>query len=293
MTTIFKTDTYFEIGSTHDICQDYALAGNISNNIAFAIVTDGCSESHKMCNEVDFGARVVAYSARDAICSLFELHKELPNDIHYMKTVEKSIRQKTLLNIKPIKDRLRLHDMFSDSTLVITLTDGKIAYTFIYGDGGVIVTKKNNTILYNEISFASSAPYYIVYTEDKNRNNGYRISFGSQPVTSREFILEPNKPDIVNSRQTLEFSEKLYDFSSYMFDDFSSIVVTSDGAKSYQKINEASKEIESQKMIRRFTTFKNTNGCYLQRRMKMLKKECETEIVSHYDDVSVAGIIVG
>lgn len=287
-----KPDSYFEIGSTHDICQDYALSGNI-NNIAFAIITDGCSESHKKCGEVDFGARVVAYSARDAIYSLFLNGPEsLPMDFDKCKSLGTTIRQNTLVNIKPIKERLRLHEMFADSTLVIALTDGKTTYAFIFGDGGIITTYKNGKILYDEMNFTSSAPYYIVYTEDTNRNNGYKSKFGKDPAFHNQYIIEANKEVVVNKRQAPEINEKIYEFSSFMYTDISSITVTSDGIKSYQNLSGAVKDIIAEKMVPRFVSFKSNVGCYSQRRMKTLKKECDVENIAHYDDISTSTILI-
>jgi hypothetical protein len=57
-----KADSYFEIGSTHQVCQDYALA-YASDDFAYAIMSDGCTSSLN----TDIGARLVSVIARDAI----------------------------------------------------------------------------------------------------------------------------------------------------------------------------------------------------------------------------------
>lgn len=62
-----KTDSCYFIGKDHRICEDYAISG-VKNNIAYAIVSDGCSASL----DVDFGSRVLALSARETLQTLTE-----------------------------------------------------------------------------------------------------------------------------------------------------------------------------------------------------------------------------
>ena len=63
-------DSFFAIGSTHKINQDYAWGGmpnthwseySMSAPRAIAIVSDGCSSS----KDTDFGSRLLAQSAKD------------------------------------------------------------------------------------------------------------------------------------------------------------------------------------------------------------------------------------
>ena len=57
-----QCDAFFAIGSTHDICQDYALALNISNR-SLLIVSDGCSASPS----TDIGARILSRCAAQVL----------------------------------------------------------------------------------------------------------------------------------------------------------------------------------------------------------------------------------
>ena len=53
-----NTDCYFGIGSTHKICQDYAIAAN-----GLIIVSDGCSTVVHS----DFGSRLLTKAAEDHV----------------------------------------------------------------------------------------------------------------------------------------------------------------------------------------------------------------------------------
>lgn len=297
-----KTDSYFEIGSTHDICQDYALAGNINEHIAFAIVTDGCTQSHKICGQVDLGARVVAYAAREVLFELFKNVKQLFNDktnensvTSFNETVRHVLRIQTFNKYNEIRKTLNLNPMFSDCTLVVAITDGKITYTYMYGDGGIIVKLKSGETIYDDISYLSSAPYYLAYSHEKDRDNAYQIAYGASPVIHTRYTI-PHNDDILSAKveheQAKSIDVGIYEFSSFTYTDISYIALTSDGIKSYQSMEGATTDIPPIQMAPKFVGFKNTNGSFVQRRMKALKKENDLAKISHYDDVSVASIVI-
>jgi len=54
-----NVDSYFAIGKTHVVCQDYARSGITSNGRLYAIASDGCSCSP----DSDFGARFLTLTA--------------------------------------------------------------------------------------------------------------------------------------------------------------------------------------------------------------------------------------
>lgn len=285
-----KTDSIFEIGSSHDICQDFALTGTVNEKIYFAIVADGCTESHKHSGEVDFGARVLAYAAREALRYMFARIPDLKTAQECLPDFNSNLREKILDATKEIGSLLNLSELFSDATLVIAITDGKIALTLTYGDGGVIVYKRNGDIIYREVSFLSSAPYYLSYLRNKGRNDGYRIQFGASPAVITTYQINGVSGE---SRQANEvhntIDEGLYDHTAAIFDDFLSISVTSDGIKSYDKLGET---IPSQELVKKFISFKNQNAGFLQRRFNFLKKEHKEQNITHYDDISVATILL-
>lgn len=293
-----NTDTYFEIGSTHEVCQDYALAGKINDKLSFAIVTDGCTESHNKSREVDFGARLVAYAARDALLTIFKDYRLLSDSASGAESHRVIIAKQTTSIFLSLKKQLSLHELACDATLVIAITDGETGYGFIYGDGGILVTHCMSGMTYDEITFLSSAPYYLVYPADANRNAGYKLQFGASPVikTRYDFSLGFNTPveDVkATNSQAPEISENLYGFTSFMYTDVASISVTSDGIKSFQSVGDNGiVEYPAIAMVPQFVGFKNTHGNFVQRRLRRMKEENEKIKAYHYDDISLASIVV-
>ena len=68
-----NADSTFTIGSSHQVCQDYAVAGlrndrglaSQRNRLAYAVVSDGCSSSI----DSDFGSRLLSKAAERLILS--------------------------------------------------------------------------------------------------------------------------------------------------------------------------------------------------------------------------------
>ena len=292
-----NTDTYFEIGATHEVCQDFALAGQLNDKLAFAIVTDGCTDAHVQCGEVDFGARVLAYSAREALFDIFAASKELSTDEKVFDVLGATVRIKTLANLAPVRKQFRLSELFSDSTLVVAIFDGKNAYAYIYGDGGILVKDKSDNLIYDEITFTSSAPYYLIYA-NPDRNKNYGREYGKHPVYRTNAFIPKDGVNAVSLKPSQHpfmgqvVDESVYKFSSFLYQDVANISVTSDGIKSFQQTTpEGVRNIPSLEMVPRFVGFKNVNGCFQQRRMKFLQKECQQGAITHFDDISIASIV--
>ncbi len=60
-----QSDSFFEIGVTHEICEDYAVHGN-----GFAIVSDGCSNGTGPKIDSDWGSRILCKSAEQHLGKL-------------------------------------------------------------------------------------------------------------------------------------------------------------------------------------------------------------------------------
>ena len=85
-----KADAYFEIGATHLVCQDYALAF-ANNEYAYAIVSDGCTSSPN----TDIGARLISVIAKDAINYLYQRgHYDIATSSEHVITLKESHNQK-------------------------------------------------------------------------------------------------------------------------------------------------------------------------------------------------------
>ena len=292
-------DIYFEMGNSHEVCQDYALTDK-SGEIGFAIVTDGCSESHTYCGQADLGARVVAYSARKALMTptiaQVVMEADKSNKIRF-STVLEQIRIMIMDSAEEIRNKLDLSPLYSDCTLLMAVVEKNKANLFMFGDGCASVKFKNGDMSVIDVSYLSGAPYYPSYPLDANRLNAYVQEFGSAGLDVRvdNHLLNGLKKLSTNQVKLSPSPFIGWENTSFTFNDIESISIMSDGVKSYGKTtenNDTPVTLLSSDVINNFVSYKNTMGVFVQRRMKVLKKEYKKQLIEHYDDISVATIVV-
>ena len=200
-----KTDSYFEIGSSHESCQDYALTGT-SGEIGFAIVTDGCSESHNISGQADLGARVVAYSARKALMNpdIVKIVSEADRGSEPLfSIVLETVRKKIMDSAERVREELNLSPLFSDCTLLMAVVSQNKANLFMFGDGVAAVKFKNGDMSVIDVTYLSGAPYYPSYPLDPNRLNAYVQEFGSAGLDIR---VDNNQLNGLNKLRVIKLS---------------------------------------------------------------------------------------
>ena len=78
-----KLDSAFQIGKTHDVCEDFALTGTFEdekNTARYVIVSDGCSSSQN----TDLGSRLLSFSIANELKKIHEnlaFFKKLSSDL--------------------------------------------------------------------------------------------------------------------------------------------------------------------------------------------------------------------
>jgi hypothetical protein len=287
-----NTDSYYEIGESHLVCQDYALSGHINNTIAFAIVSDGCSSSV----EVDVGARILSHVAKYYLHMCYESKTEIdPNNIG---ECNKQFRNFVSTPSISISQLMKLQTGALDATLIMAVCDGKVLNISMYGDGGFIIRYRDGRITYRFVEFESGAPYYISYTMNANRRAGYIETF-QNPVNFGCMHLDicNTISNISQKIEVIDIPENIYDKSDFIIDlsdnAIESVSLVSDGIRSYRKqsLDGANvSDITAFDMARQFVDFKNYIGTFIQRRMHKVKQVCRKDNITHYDDISVATI---
>lgn len=284
-----KTDSYFEIGSSHEVCQDYALSRALSDSLSCAVISDGCTMSHKECGQVDFGARILSHVAVDCASRLFG--NSVVENIDINNNKSNLLGTWSAVESKNIGRQLHLHPLFLDCTLLVAWADnsGK-ARVFIYGDGYAFVQFKDGRQLAIDVTYLSGAPYYLSYGTDPHRNGLYMDQYGDSPVLVQKYWLVEG--EIVNSQldQVLPSAKDFYEHTSFVFDDVDFVSVMSDGAGSYLK--DGCTDIPAVEMVYDFNNLKNRNGVFIERRMKAVAKRYQRENITHYDDISIASVMV-
>lgn len=270
----FNTDSYYAIGSSHTVCQDYSLSKlisyNIENDAAFALVCDGCSGSENS----DFGARLIAKCAE--------------NRLKYFFAEEKSFRLKLADAADYCRDILDLNKECLDATLLFAQADFNGYEIRAYGDGGILKLKHDGTIEYTFIEYPSGAPLYLNYYLDNDRFERYKSQFGLQRKIYKWNLSSDNESNV---NFTVVSDESGEPYVEYGDNDYKVIAVASDGIASFMKYID--KTIEPANMIdivRQVMDFKSVKGEFIKRRMNGFKNYCEKNSLKHLDDFSIAGI---
>jgi serine/threonine protein phosphatase PrpC len=253
----------FYIGRDHQINEDYALSGiNPESGLAYAVVCDGCSASQ----DVDFGARLLAFAAKDVL---------LTND-----TLDETEFGKSVINKAShiFKEYPHLHPQALDATLLVAWIKDKQLTVYAYGDGAIIHRSKEEfqTI---HLELTSGAPDYLSYFLDKNRLTQY-MSIPTNMKLIRTNYIGGNAEYVPLTPYVLKCEVKT--------DDVISLI--SDGINSFRKSDNT--PIPWQDLVDEFTGFKNFEGEFVLRRISAFKRKCLKEGITHSDDISIASITV-
>lgn len=253
-----NADHHFEIGKDHKVCEDYALSG-IAQNGAYVIVCDGCSASP----DVDFGARVLAFSARRTLGMITDLF------------CYEGFGEVTINKSEKIFDLLPLHPQALDATLLVAWVKNDQLTAYIYGDG-LFYHKAGDKVTTTHVSFSLGAPAYLSYNLDSGRLLAYKSMCGKKVVETNGTvnIVEPFDPVIIKT--------------TVLPGDV--IGVCSDGINQFKKAD--GEPIPWQSLLPEYFGYKTTEGVFVNRRISAFKRKCLKDQVSHLDDISVGTIIV-
>jgi hypothetical protein len=268
-TNQLNADHFYAIGDTHAVCQDYALSG-VRENLAYAIVCDGCSSSEG----VDFGARALAYAAKDVVLA----HTEL------FFTNKPEIIGPVIIGKASLIQNFGIPANTLDATLLIAVIRDSKCRVCAWGDGAYILRDHSGSIC-TLIEYEKNAPFYLNYLLNPTRARDYLENpktFGTKRLIAK--FSSFSKPDFTSTEMEATIPV-VFDFLTQAG---TSISVISDGITQFRKAD--SVLIPYTELIDEFTGFKTLTGVFVTRRMKamlaaMAKRQC-----SHDDDISIASI---
>ena len=231
-----NTNTYYEIGSSHKVCEDYALSG-IYKDMAYAIISDGCSAS----DDTDIGARLLSTIAKGVIKYLRDRNligtKDF-NSIFRELVVRKCLEVKQSLGI-PI-------EAFDATLLISTVYQDKII-SLGWGDGYFIFVTKDNVKIIYDIHYSMGAPYYLSYEMSPSKKQAYMDTYGNTILTIKNSIIATNG-SVTETTTTPTgglYSESLYKEAHAPSINF--VILSSDGIGTYQDDPKFSKEDGTEK----------------------------------------------
>jgi hypothetical protein len=154
------TDSFFEQGHLHSVCEDYALNGE-----GYTVISDGCSNGGGPRIHTDFGSRLLAKAA--------EQHIGENNTSAFLKMVGATaqVQQRLFPNLPP-------------ECLAATLMVLRDSHAITVGDG-IVGWKEGDQWTVSIIEFLrggnrnQAAPYYLKY-EIFDEVQGYLDAFGGR-----------------------------------------------------------------------------------------------------------------
>jgi len=285
-----NTDIFFTQGSTHKVCQDYAISNRrdkdgLITGRAFAIVCDGCSGAE----DSDFGARVLARAA------LRHQDRFLSHDqrLNRILTTADMYRQSLALPVQSLC-----------STLLMAVETGDSIEVTVVGDGVVFARKRDGTGIIYEYRYPSGAPYYLRYALSSSDEAEYGEIFGwKRQEWVHEFLNGKIEFVKMNSNDTTpNYEESALSIMpvtrTFKTSEYDLVAIMSDGTSAFERFQETATGREPHlislaDVLREVTAFKNYNGEFVQRRCQKAFEKFRKDGWQNTDDFSIGAIYIG
>lgn len=264
-----RTDCFFAIGSSHTICQDYAIA-----NGPFIALSDGCSSSE----HTDVGARLLSLAAQEETYGW--LAHESNDSGNWIIRRANSARNELGLSYESL-----------DATLLMAYaTNENKIHIRAFGDGAIALRRKSGETETWSIDYEHETPAYLSYLIHEDRRRRYLQSgYGRQIITRYIDGVEVDCEHIDRDMHSFGrpfgffFDPSLYDM----------VCLFSDGVRSFTQTADTGGIIAvgMHEVISHIMAIKNANGAFLTRRCKaFLNRHCIAARWRHHDDFSAAAI---
>lgn len=273
-----NTDVFFTMGTTHKICQDYAIARNHETS-PLVLLSDGCSSAP----DTDFGSRLLVKAAEP---NVYEKSFECRTD---------PFLRSTLTNAHTFCRTLQLPDESLCATLLVARIEGNFFKTLCVGDGVVAARHNSGAIFVYEYQFESGAPYYLRYEIDPKIKEDYFKQFGKK---GKQLFYTVDPKGVVDSTKEtpLPFDETTVCFEEcFELDEFDLVAIFSDGVSSFvkQSVTSTTKQnvaVPTIDIVKEILSFKGFTGDFVQRRCQRAFKTFRENHYQNCDDFSVAVI---
>jgi len=272
-----NADSTFIIGSTHAVCQDYALS-HTGPSGSFVIVSDGCSTSP----DTDLGARLLARAAAKIIST----HQETDLKSIHETASNTALQWATTLGLPP---------QAVDATLLTAHCEGENLLVGVTGDGVLVLESQSGCIDVYSISFPSGFPLYPTYLYQPDRFDAWAIKADAVKEVKHFQAVSINEPvQLVGTSITTTLTEEFLLRAA----DYKHVVLMSDGIHSFYCAQETAtskslKSISLDHQLRETISFRGKTGAFVARRVKKLSKEWTAKGWGHSDDLTIGAIYLG
>lgn len=278
-----NSDSFFVIGSGHDVCQDYVTSHN--NGIkSYVVLADGCSGS----KDSDIGSRILVkthelYIPQMGVMDFDEFSRKLSS--MYTQIIEEAST-----NAKA----LELDQMALDTTMmsIISNKSGDFMVT-CYGDGVVALGRRDGIIETYSVSYNEGYPNYLSYRLSPERSKSFAEKTNNYKEITLEMIGDEEEPLKQKYRSSTGFDIYLGNKKTYSW-----VAILSDGVSSFmQKVVDdcsiTQEPVPTHEVIRAMFDFKGFKGPFVKRRVKRFLESCKQRDWIHLDDLSVGVVYLG
>ena len=273
---IKNIDSFMTIGNSHEVCEDYIYHSFQVD--PYIILSDGCSSS----KNTDVGARVLVHAARN-ILNRF-IHKTgIPIEGDVLGDMIAHEAEETI-------KKLGLNTSALDATLLLAYRLKDKIIINVFGDGNVILKKKDGTTKIYNYQYAKNMPYYLSYYVDAGRQFQYCKEMFETDEGGKCLVTSCHNND--NFNVSIEDFVKIPTFI-LPIEDYEMVGIASDGIESFFSPHDNSLRKDYKEVLEELTAFKGTVGEFLKRRCKRAIKNYKKEGIEHYDDVSIGVMLIG
>lgn len=271
-----NSDAHFVIGTSHRVCEDYAIAGNCENRGPYAIVSDGCSSS----SNTDIGARLLAHSAKLAI-----------------ERTQSFYSEGVIWQAAGVTNAVGLPHTCLDATLLaIYMNDvhgEQGCRIYAAGDGVLAARNRHEPDKWwvASINFSCEAPGYLRYLLDKKwTQEFFDIDGGAiRTVEFSDFVDGELSPSHSLTQDLRLMPVDRWSYSPTILTDvFDLVLVMSDGIRSIQ--DQSGNPMPLEETVSRLLRFKGLNGEFVTRRMNRFLRDLERDGYAPSDDLSIGGV---
>ncbi len=268
-----SADSYFAIGSTHQVCQDHAIADG-----DFVVLSDGCSSA----KDSDWGARFITRSAYNI------LKQTKPG--YFDKFV-----QNMMLGARSYAEKLDLHEDCLAATFLCAWKQHKLITACVCGDGYIIAKyREGNKLKVFSYVYDTGAPWYPYYEQNEDLVKGYLAHFGHGKLISRISIIENGV--VVDSNELVcamkASATRVPCPVMFPTDEIEFVGIGSDGLKSFMEqlkgpTSITNKPVSEEQVIKDLFAFKTAEGQFVHRRCQKFLKDYALKNIKHTDDFSL------
>lgn len=268
-------DHSFHIGEQHlkngKPCQDYADSGMLSDSVAYAIVSDGCSSGGK----TDIGSRLMVLATEQALREQF-------NPVVPRLNAIKDARDAYL---RSWRDSLHLENKDLLATGLFIAADTNQCVVSIAGDG-VLVIKTDTHIIAKKYEWQKNTPFYPAYNLVPEQKESFASLHAQddKALTVETWCIYPDRTeqDDVETYSVEEGTEEI--FGTYCTDvHVELIAVMSDGVLQVDGV-------DWKDVVQELVAFKSMSGQFAVRRMNRFLAQAKEAGRGPIDDIAYAVI---